>query len=237
MAIPTNRSDFGDYCLRRLGAPMLNINVTPDQVDDRIDDALKKFRDYHYDGSAVTYLKHAVTAQDQINRWIPTSDCIQGITRIFPLSGINDASNLFDIRYQIILNDLYTLTSQSMVPYFMTMQNLQFLEILLQGEKPFRFNRYQQQLFIEMDWDEIDVGTWIIVEAMATVDADLYSGVWSDPWLSEYCTQLIKRQWGENVKKFGGMQLPGGMVYNGDKIWQEAENKIDYMLPLEFIIG
>jgi len=246
MAVPTTRSEFSEYCLRRLGKPVINIDVTTDQVDDRVDDALKLFRDYHFDGSNKYYLKHQITDQDKINKYITVPEDITGISRIFSLSGISPSGNIFDVRYQIALNDLYTLTSVSMTPYFMTMQHLSFLETLLVGEKPIRFNRYENKLFVDTDWNKLGTGQYILAECLQAVDPEEYSEVWSDPWLADYTTQLIKQQWGENIKKFGGMQMPGGIVFNGDKIWQEAEEKIqelrqrlkdDYTMPLDFLVG
>lgn len=247
MAEPTTRTEFKEYILRKLGAPLLSINVTDEQVEDRIDDALKLFRDYHFDGTTKVYLRHQITEEDKENKYIDVPVGIQGIHRIFDISGVaNVGSGMFDIRYQIALNDLYTLTTQSMVPFFMSMQHLQFIEQLLMGQKPIRFNRHENKLHIDMRWDSIATGNWIVAECYQTLNPDQHNDVWSDPWLLDYATALTKQQWGNNVKKFGGMQLPGGQVMNGQIIFDEAKHEIaelrerlktDYTYPLEFLMG
>ncbi len=247
MTEPTTRLEFKEYVFRRLGAPILNIEVTDAQADDRINDALKKFRDYHFDGSLKVYFKHQVTEQDKTNKYITLPSNTIGVTRIFSLSGIsNVGGGMFDIRYQIALNDLYSLTSQSMVPYFMSMQHLQFIETILVGEKPIRFNRHDNKLFIDTNWNNIATGNWIVAEVNQSLDPEAQLDIWTDPWLQEYCTALIKKQWGNNTKKFGNMPLPGGQIFNGQVIFDEAQREItdlhqrlinDYSMPLEFLIG
>lgn len=247
MADPTTRNEFKDYIKRRLGAPLLNVEVTEEQLDDRINDALKLFRDYHFDGTTKVYLRHQLTEQDKINKYIDVPPEIQGIHRIFDISGVaNVGSGMFDIRYQIALNDLYTLTTQSMVPFFMSMQHLQFIETLLMGQKPIRFNRHENKLHIDMRWDSIATGNWIVAECYQTLNPDLNLDVWSDPWLQDYVTATCKLQWGNNTKKFGNMQLPGGQVFNGQIIYDEAKQEVaelkerlktDYTYPLEFLMG
>lgn len=247
MAEPATRNEFKAYVLRRLGSPLLSINVTDDQVEDRINDGLKLFRDYHFDGTTKVYLRHQLTEQDKTNKYITVPDDIQGIHRIFDISGIaNVGSGMFDIRYQIALNDLYTLTTQSMVPFFMSMQHLQFIETLLMGQKPIRFNRHENKLHIDMRWDSIATGNWIVAECYQTLNPTLNLDVWADPWLQDYVTALVKQQWGNNIKKFGGMQLPSGQIMNGQIIFDEAKQEIaelrerlktDYTYPLEFLMG
>lgn len=246
MASPTSRSEFKENCLRRLGKPVVEINVDDDQVEDRIDEALRYFWDYHFDGSQKIYYKHQVTAQDMQNRYITLPDNIIGAVNLFDMGSAIGANNLFNIRYQIALNDLYTLTSVSMVPYYMAMQHIQFLEYLLIGKQPLRYNRHQNKLYIDMDWERIGEGFFIIVEAYEVVDPDEYTKAWSDRWLLRYAACLIKQQWGQNLKKFEGMKMPGGLTFNGQQIYNEATKEREdleremiytYSLPATDMIG
>jgi hypothetical protein len=229
MAVPINKTEFKEFCLRKLGKPVIEINVDDDQVDDRIDEALRYYWDYHFDGVDKIYYKYQVTAQDKTNRYIQMPDNIIGVINIFEIGQALNTNNLFNIRYQIALNDLYTLTSVSMVPYYMALQHIQFLEQFLVGKQPLRYNRNMNKLYIDMDWDIVNTGDYVIVEAYQIVDPDVYSKVWSEWWLQEYATTLIKEQWGNNLKKFGGMQLPGGITFNGQQIYDEAVQKKEAM--------
>lgn len=244
--IPTNRATFKEYCLRRLGKPLNEVNIDDDQIDDRIDDALQYFWDYHFSGSEKTYYKYKVTAEDKVNRYITLPDNIIGVVNMFPVGQALNTNNLFNIRYQIALNDLYTLTSVSMVPYYMALQHVQFLEQMLVGQQPIRYNRYINRAYIDMDWNIINVDDYIILEAYMVVDPDTYSKVWSDRWLQRYATCLMKQQYGTNLKKYGSMPLPGGIIFNGQKIYDEAtEERAEleheminsYSLPVTDMIG
>lgn len=246
MASPTTRSEFKENCLRRLGKPVIEINVDEDQVEDRIDEALRYYWDYHFDGSSKTYYKYQVTQQDKINQYITIPENIIGVVNIFDLGSALGTNNLFNIRYQIALNDLYTLTSVSMVPYYMAMQHIQFLEFLLVGKQPLRYNRNTNRLYIDMDWDRINGGEYLVVEAYEVVDPDLYVDVWKDRWLLRYAACLIKQQWGTNLKKFEGMKMPGGLSFNGQQIYNEATDEREkleqemiytYSLPATDMIG
>lgn len=246
MALPINRSEFKEYCLRQLGKPVVEINVDDDQVEDRISEALKYWYDYHFDGSEKTYYKKIITADDISNKYIVLPDNIIGAVTIFPLGSALGLNNLFNIRYQIALNDLYTLTSVSMVPYYMAMNHIQFLEQMLIGQQPLRYNRHNNRLYIDMSWDLIAVGDYLIVEAYQIVDPDLYIKAWGDRWLLRYAACLIKQQWGQNLKKFEGMKMPGGLTFNGQKIYDEAtteRNELEremiytYSLPATDMIG
>jgi hypothetical protein len=246
MANPTTRATFKEYCLRALGKPVIEINVDDDQVDDRIDEALKYYWDYHFDGSEKIYYKHQVTANNKIDKYITMPENILGVVNIFDVGGTLNTNNLFNIRYQIALNDLYTLTSVSMVPYYMAIQHIQFLEYLLVGKQPLRYNRHTDKLYIDMDWDKINEGNYLLIEAYEVIDPDVYIDAWNDRWLLEYATALIKRQWGNNLKKFDNMKLPGGLTFNGQQIFDEAEAEIkklrqemisSYSLPVTDMIG
>ena len=153
--VPTTREEFTEYCLRKLGKPVIEINVDEDQVSDRIDEALRYYWDYHFDGSEKTYYKRIITQEDINNRYIMMPDNIIGVVNIFDLGSALGLNNLFNIRYQIALNDLYTLTSVSMVPYYMAMNHIQFLEQMLIGRQPLRYNRHINKLYIDMSWDQI----------------------------------------------------------------------------------
>lgn len=230
MAVPATRDQFKEYCLRKLGKPVIEINVDDDQVDDRIDEALKYYWDYHFDGSERIYYKYQMTDADKANKYITLPQNIIGAVRIFPIGDVTvGTQDLFNIRYQIALNDLYTLTSVSMVPYYMVMQHLALVQEMLVGQNPIRYNRHRNQLWLDMDMNKIETGQFIIVEAYQVVDPDTYTDAWGDRWLGNYCTALIKKQWGNNLKKFEGLQLPGGVQFNGQKIYEEAEAEIKEM--------
>lgn len=230
MANPASRQQLKEYCLRRLGEPVVDVNVDDEQLEDRIDDALKFYQDYHYDGTERIYLKHQITAADKTNQYIEINDNIIGIVRVFDIGDSLNSSNLFNIRYQIHLNDLFDFTSTTYVPYVTAMRHVEQLEEIFVGKKPIRFNRHKNRLHIEMDWDsDIQVDEYIIIEAYRILDPETYTDVYGDRWLREYTTQLFKRQWGENLKKFEGMQLPGGLQFNGQQIYNEAQDEIARM--------
>jgi len=229
MAVPASRSEFKEYCLRSLGKPVIEINVDDDQVEDRIDEALRYYWDYHFDGTERIYYKHQIVSQNITDKYITLPENIIGAVRIFNIGDPMVTNNLFDIRYQIALNDLYTLTSVSMIPYYMMFQHVQLLEQMLVGQQPIRYNRHNDRLFVDMDWGKVNVGNYLIVEAYQVLDPDIYTDAWGDRWLSLYTTALIKRQWGSNLTKFSGLQLPGGVQFNGDKIYNDAVAEIEAM--------
>jgi hypothetical protein len=245
-AVPTTRAAFKTYCLRRLGQGVINVNVSNEQVEDRIDDALAFWWDYHFEGTEKTYYKYQITQTDIDNKYITIPDNIIGAVQIFQVGDLFNVDNMFNIRYQISLNDLYTLTAQSVIPYYMTMQHLELLQMLFVGEMPIRYNRHNNQVHIDDDWKRFSVGNWLVVEAYQVIDPDTYAEAWGDRWLQRYATALIKRQWGENMKKFQGMPMPGGMVMNGQQIYNEAVMEIkeiedeivhSYSLPCMDMIG
>jgi hypothetical protein len=171
---------------------------------------------------------------------------IIGVVNLFDIGQGLNTNNLFNIRYQIALNDLYTLTSVSMVPYYMAIQHVQFLEYILVGKQPLRYNRHTNKLYIDMDWNLVNVGDYIIVEAYEVVDPATYTDAWKDRWLLRYTACLIKQQWGTNLKKFDGMKMPGGLTFNGQKIYDEATDEREkleheminsYSLPVTDMIG
>lgn len=247
MAVPTTKAEFKAYCLRKLGAPVIEINVDDDQVDDRVDEALRYYWDYHFDGSEKIYYKHQITEQDKVNKYITVPENILGVVRVFPIADpIVRSDDLFNIRYQIALNDLYTLTSVSMVPYYMVMEHLALISELLVGQQAIRYSRHKDRVYVDMDWTSLNVGEFLLIEAYEVVDPEVYSDVWSDRWLQNYATAKIKYQWGSNLTKFTGMSLPGGVQFNGERILSDAQEEIakmeqemisSYSLPVSDMIG
>ena len=224
MAVPTSRATFKEYCLRKLGKPVIEINVDDDQIDDRIDECIRYYWDYHFDGTEKTYYKQAVTDQIKSDKYIKLPENIIGAIRVFQIGDPSiRASDMFNIRYQIALNDLYQLTTVSLLPYYMAMQHLGTITELLVGQQPIRYNRHTNKLHVDMDWTKIDVGQFLLVEAYEVIDPDTYTNAWGDRWLQEYTTQKIKYQWGSNLTKFSGMVLPGGVQFNGETA--QIENK------------
>jgi len=319
-----SRTDLQDYCLRRLGAPVIDINVDEQQVSDRIDDALQFWNEYHFDGVERTYVKHQIvgsnlklttniaesfqknetvtgstsgatatvdsvsgqfiyieqvksgtfqasetitgsetgttgtlhatnhyTEGDIEKGYIPVSNNILGITRVFNFGGAatNNTRDgqLFDLMYQFRMNDLYNLMGADMIYYSVVQSHLTTLEKLLAGERQIRWNRKTDKLYIDTDWDKTyNIGDFIVAEAVAVLDPATYTEVYDDMFLKKYATALIKRQWGENMKKFNGIQMPGGVTLNGLEIYQEAAQEIinieeemqkNYELPPSFMIG
>ena len=247
MAVPTSKATFKEYCLRKLGKPVIEINVDDDQIDDRIDECIRYYWDYHFDGTEKTYYKQAVTDQIKSDKYITLPENIIGAIRVFQIGDPSvRASDMFNIRYQIALNDLYQLTTVSLLPYYMAMQHLGTITELLVGQQPIRYNRHTNKLHVDMDWTKIDVGQFLLVEAYEVIDPDTYTNAWGDRWLQEYTTQKIKYQWGSNLTKFSGMVLPGGVQFNGEKILDDAEKAIEkleqemissYSLPVADMIG
>jgi hypothetical protein len=247
MAVPTTRAEFKAYCLRKLGAPVIEINVDDDQVEDRIDEALRYYWDYHFDGSELIYYKHQVTENDRTNKYITLPQNIIGAINVFSIGDpMVRSDDLFNIRYQIALNDLYTLTSVSMVPYYMVMEHLSLIQEMLVGKKPMRYTRHSNKCYIDMDWNTVKAGEFMLIEAYEIIDPDVYSDVWADRWLQNYTSAKIKYQWGTNLTKFTGMSLPGGVQFNGMQIFSDAQREIatmeqemisSFSLPVTHMIG
>lgn len=247
MSNPSSRQQLKDWCLKQLGAPVIDINVDDDQVEDRIDEAFQYYQQFHFDGTERTYVKHQITAEDLTNQWIPISDQIIGVTRIFPLASSNATVNMFDLRYQLRLHELYDFTSTSYVNYVLTMQHIRTLDMLFSGEQPIRFNRHTNKLYLDWNWVQYGtLGEYLIIEGTVITDPEQYTDVYNDRMLKKLATAYIKKQWGNNLKKFAGMQLPGGIQLNGQQIYNEAVNEIQqleqeiratYEAPPNFIMG
>ena len=298
MAQPTTRLQFIDYCKRRLGFPVIDINVDDDQVNDRVDDALQFFEDYHFDGVEKMYMKHQITQADIDRRWIYCPDAVIYVVGMFPFDDSNSSINMFDLRYQLRLHDLYDFTSVSYVSYEITMQHIRTLNLLFSGTPQIRFNRKQNKIFLDIDWSrDLSVGDYVVIDCYRAIrpatitltgtgtavttantitgtntvfDQELLEGdiitldgqelqvskitsptslstigpvatnvtngvltkpgnseVWNDRFLKRYATALIKYQWGSNLSKFAGIQMPGGVTLDGVRIMTEAKEEMD----------
>lgn len=248
MAVPTTRDEFKEYCLRSLGKPVIEINVDDTQVEDRVDQALRFYYDYHFDGTEKTFFKIEMTDDIRNNKYFDLPENIIGVVRAFPIGDPNTSSgDIFNIRYQIALNDLYTLTNVALIDYYMTMEHLSLVSELLVGKPQIRYNRHRNRIhFDETTGDLPKNGNFIVIEAYEIVDPTTFTDVWSDRWLQYYTSQLIKRQWGTNLTKFEGLQLPGGVTFNGRQIYDDAQAEIskleeeminNYSLPVMDMIG
>jgi len=227
MAYPTNKAQFKEHCLRRLGKPVIEINVDEDQVDDRVDEAIDYYWDFHYDGIEQCFYKWQITEQNKTDRYLTVPENIVGVVDLFDIGDATSTNNLFNIRYQIALNDLYDLSRYELVPYYMNFQNIRMIEEILVGKQTFKYNKHANQLHIEMDWNRINAGDYIIAKAYKIMNPETYADVYKDRWLLRYASALIKKQWGTNLTKFEGMQLPGGLTFNGGKIYDDAVAEID----------
>jgi len=244
MAVPTTKATFKEYCLRALGKPVIDINVDDDQVDDRIDEAVQYFAQYHVDGVERMYLKYLVTADDitrmttdvsesvtdnsvtttykRADNFLVVPSSVISVVNVFSLSDRANL-NMFDVRYQLRLNDLYDFSSTSIVHYEMTMRHLDFLDHILVGEKPMRFNQLSNRLFVDMDWGtDITAGEYLIFEVFRKLDPDTYTDIYDDIYLKRYATALIKKQWGQNLSKFSGTAMLGGVTLNGPELFSTA---------------
>ena len=251
MANPTSRATLIDYCKRRLGEPVIEINVDEDQVEDRVDEALQYYQEFHSEATVRTYLKHLVTGTDVTNEYISLSSDVLFVSKLFPISSsFNSSFNFFDIKYQMMLNDIADLQNfAGDLSYYEQMQQyLSLLDMKLNGTPQVSFSRKQNRLYIFGDFGDKDIkeGEYIIAEAWSIIDPDTHTSIYNDIFLKEYTTALIKQQWGTNLVKFEGMQLPGGVTLNGRQIFDDASNEIEKLrenlrleheLPVDFQVG
>ena len=249
MAKPNTRQGLIDYCLRALGAPVIEINVDDYQLEDRIDEAIQYYQEYHSDAIVRVYRKHQVTSDDITNQYITLPDNLLFVNRIFPFSSSKHSTGMFSVDYQIHLNDIFDLhQAEGLVHYEMTKQYLSLIDRQVNGMQQLStFSRHQNRLYIEADWSsKIGEGEYIIVEGYETLDPDTYTDIYNDMLLKKYLTALIKRQWGLNLIKFEGMQLPGGVTLNGRQIYDDAVQDIEkieedmqltYEMPPDFFVG
>jgi hypothetical protein len=244
---PATREEFKALCFRQLGEPVIQVNVDDVQAEDAITIAVQFFQEFHYDGTEKSYIKHQVSQTDIDNQFISLPTGVNSVTQIFPVGGNNQAMTFFDLRYQLRLNDLWDLSSTSYVNYALTMQHLRTLDMIFSGETPIRFNKVTNKLYIDWDWhNDIYAGQYIIIQGRIITDPNAYNVFWNDRMLKQLGTALIKKQWGNNMKKFGGMQLPGGITMNGQQIFDEAVAEIKdieqmirdtYQEPPGFLVG
>jgi hypothetical protein len=240
-----SRDEFKDYCLRKLGAPVIQINVDDDQLEDRIDDALAKFWEFHGDGTERKFYIHVFTQGDIDNQFFNVDETVMSILKIYP-----QANQLADVnlQYQMFITDLMNPRNLNggMHSYVITEQYLSTIDQFFNRERTFQFNRYTNEVRINTDWTQVKVGDSILFEANINLDPDAYSLMWNDQWLKAYGTALFKEQWGSNLSKYSGFQLPSGIVLNGDKILDEAKQEIvllhqelmdQWSLPVDFMCG
>ena len=260
MAQPASRSDLINYCKRQLGAPVLEINIADEQVDDLVDDALQYFHERHFDGVVQTYLKYKIT-QDDIDRgqgrggnnpigivtttgtstvgiastfsyeensnFIQVPPSVIGINKIFRFDNSTISGGMFSLKYQLFLNDLYFFNSLEMLSYAMTKTYLSDIDFLLNTEKQIRFNQRQDRLYLDVDWGNVTLGEYIVLDCWRLLDPNDFTRVYNDSFLKKYLTALMKRQWGQNLIKFQGVKLPGGIELNGRQIYDDAEKDLE----------
>jgi hypothetical protein len=262
MAKPSTRQGLIDYCLRKLGAPVLEINVADDQIDDLVDDAIQLFNERHFDGVERMYLKYKLTQEDidrgaaknhdgvgivtttatstnvsgygtTTSNWYETSNFLQvpdsviGVEKIFKFDTSSISGGMFSIKYQLFLNDLYYFNSVELLQYAMVKSYLEDIDFLLTTDKQVRFNKRQDRLYLDIDWGAETAGNWLILDCYRALDPNSFTQVYNDPFLKLYLTALIKRQWGQNMSKFKGVKLPGGIEMNGTEILQQAESELE----------
>ena len=288
MAKPTTRDELKEYCLRQLGAPVLEINVADEQIDDLLDDTLQYFNERHFDGVEKTFLKYQIT-QDDINRgrgsgsgsvgvtttgvgivtttgtstnvsglgtvtsnfyetsnFIQVPDSVIGIEKIFKFDTSSISGGMFSIKYQLFLNDLYFFNSVDLLTYRMTKSYLEDIDMLLTTDKQIRFNQRQNRLYLDIDWDAQEANNFLVIECYRALDPTDYSKVFNDSFVKKYLTAAIKKQWGQNLIKFQGVKLPGGIELNGRAIYEDGQRELDeirqrmssdYELPPMDLIG
>jgi hypothetical protein len=252
MAKPASRQQLIDYCLRQLGAPVINIAIADEQLDDLIDDALQLFQERHFDGVIQTYLKYQIRQEDidrskgpvgiattsidgynfsETANYIKIPPHIIGVNKIFNFSmGSTLSSGLFNIKYQLFLNDLYYWGSMELLSYTMVQRYLEDINWILNPEKVVRFNKRGDKLYIDMNWSDVDVGNYIVIDCYRAMDPSESDKVWNDSFVKRYATAIIKRQWGQNLIKYQGMKLPGGVEFNGRQIYDDAQREIDNIM-------
>lgn len=251
MANPTSRTTFIDYCKRRLGDPVIEINVDEDQIEDRVDEAIQYWQQYHSEATFRAYVSHLITDTDVTNKYITVGSDVLYLTRLFSLaSAFNGTTNMFGIKYQMMLNDIADMHSYigDLAYYEQMQQYLSILDQKLNGHPLTEYVKKQDRLYIFGDFEDKDIqkGDYIVYEAYKTIDPNSFSNVWNDMWLKSYATALIKQQWGINLIKFEGMQLPGGVILNGRQIFDdgtaEAEDlrekiRLEHERPPMFFVG
>ena len=284
MAKPSTRQGLIDYALRKLGAPVLEINIDDDQIDDLVDDAIQLFNERHFDGVERMYLKYRFTQNDidrgkahnqdgsdntvglttttgtstniagygtttsqffETSNFIQVPDSVIGIEKIFKFDTSSISGSMFSIKYQLFLNDLYYFNSVELLQYSMVKSYLEDIDFLLTPERQIRFNKKQNRLYIDMDFNSMSTDDYIVIDCFRALDPDDFTKVYNDPFVKMYLVALMKRQWGQNLIKFRGVKLPGGLELNGREIYEDGEKELEavkqkmqleYELPpLDFI--
>ena len=263
MAQPASRQELIDYCKRQLGAPVLEINVADEQIDDLVDDAVQYFQERHFDGVGQVYLKYQLTEQDiergrapggeaptagiantsasaniagvstsftykESGNFLQVPPDIIGVTKIYHFDGTNTTTNnMFSVKYQMFLNDMYYFGSTEILTYAMTKRYLEDLDFALNTEKQIRFNQRQDRLYLDVDWGDVKKDDYFIIDCYRLIDPNDFSRVFNDSFLKRYATALMKRQWGQNLIKFQGVKLPGGIELNGRQIYDDAQKDLE----------
>ena len=261
---PSSRTDFKTYCLRKLGAPVLEINLASEQCEDLIDDALQMYQERTYDGVSQTYLKYKIRQGDidrgkgpgsadvvgivtttatstvgitstfsfeENSNFLQVPPEVIGVQKIFHFDGSNTiTNNMFSVKYQLFLNDIYFWGSTELLSYAMTKTYLEDINFLLTTQKQIRFNKRMDRLYLDIDWDSVTADDWLIIDCYRLVDPSDYTRVWNDQFLKQYAVALMKRQWGQNLLKFGGVKLPGGIELNGRQIYDDGQRDIDMLM-------
>lgn len=246
MPRPTNRDDVIDYVLRKLGAPVLQINVDMDQVEDRVEEAFQYFQDFHYEATERVLLSHRIDAQDKERKSIIVPEEVQAVFQVFIAPLGSSINNMFSMDYHMRVQAWDDIRGGNWIGYEMVQSHLAMMRYMLQGNISFRFSRYKHELNIDARWDNLGEGEYLVVEAQAFIDPDDYRGLWSDKMFLKLATAYVKQQWGTNMKKFTGMQLPGGIEMSGQQIYDEATQEIQqleeeikniYQVPPAMMVG
>lgn len=252
MAQPTSRQTLKDFALRKLGSPVIDINVDDSQLEDRLDDALQFYGSFHSDGFERVFLAHEVTSDDVTNKYIDIStidSSVINIIKVFPYSSnVNASVDYWDVRYQLSLNDFYGLRGGggTISNYVISQQHMAMMQQMLDPEFSFRFTRTKMRLELDTDWTDIGVGDFLMIEGYAVLDPDTYTKIYNDRWMKQYTAATFKRQWGANLSKFTGIQLPGGVEFNGQEIFNQANEEMEkleetlretYEEPPQFMVG
>jgi hypothetical protein len=246
MAQPSNRNEFKDYCLRRVGGDIYEIEIANETLDDRINDAIQFWWDFNFEGSMETFYKYQMTDTDIANKYITLPDNIIGAVDIFDMSSMLMGGGMFNAPYQFVASDIINwFSSGSMIPYVMAFQHLQLIEEILVGKQPIRYNRYEGKLHIDMDQNRIVPGTYILVKCHQVIDPDVYTKAWSNRLLQKLACGYIKKQWAANWQKHDGIKMAGNVDFSTDRILAQAEKEIaeaeeeikDGTLPVGTLIG
>jgi hypothetical protein len=265
MAQPSTRQELIDYCKRKLGAPVLEINVADEQIEDLVDDAVQFFQERHFDGVYPTFYKYRITQEDiergragysggsvgiaytsatanivgtattftyfENSNYLQMPPNVIGVNKIFMFDGANTiTSSMFSVKYQLFLNDIYYWGTTELLSYAMVKTYLEDLDFLLNTQKQIRFNKRQDRLYLDVDWSSLRDGQYVIIDCYSTLDPNDYSRVWNDSFIKPYLTSLIKKQWGQNMMKFTGVKLPGGVELNGRQMYDDAQREIDVLM-------